>query len=243
MLEMEAAAGIRNGVDEPETSMEARPELLVAVAGALQAMVGAMISRLMHKCSSRCLQFRRVVQEQSSSREETLMCASSRDSRAAKSGKGRTIKCKHTCEHHQEVVHSWTWRNELVALVFAQLPLPHIFRLCESSEAWSAMSSLSSIPSGALSERFPKLVVLLGWGPATKQFTATIYGHESQEWLRSAACNGDATQWCSETRNIHHQKTRLRDMSATQRPSPQPSFLMVTSRDRSCASFNAVQLR
>ena len=202
MLEVEAAAaGInRNGVDEPgrAVSVEVRRELLLDVAGTVKEMVGAWVSDINSNAQVQKLmaagehpgELMNIPKhdQQSSSLGGTLVCNSSRvDSRAGKRGKGLTTLCKHSCEHHQEVVDPRVWRNlpqELVELVFAKLPLDAILGLCDVSRAWCAMSRSSSF-CGLFSARFPKLFGLLGMGRVGSIYslTTTIYDEESNKWL------------------------------------------------------------
>ncbi|KAG0584463.1 hypothetical protein KC19_3G211800 [Ceratodon purpureus] len=202
MLEVEAAAaGInRNGVDEPgrAVSVEVRRELLLDVAGTVKEMVGAWVSDIRSNAQVQKLmaagehhgELMNIPKhdQQSSSLGGTLVCNSSRvDSRAGKRGKGLTTLCKHSCEHHQEVVDPRVWRNlppELVELVFAKLPLDAILGLCDVSRAWCAMSRSSSF-CGLFSARFPKLFGLLGMGRVGSSYSlnTTIYDEESNKWL------------------------------------------------------------
>ena len=102
----------------------------------------------------------------SPSSEEMQVCISNKDSRTATRSTGKCQgMCTYTCAHHPELVDSGLWRRspqELVELVFAILPLPRIFELCESPKAWSALSKSSNFRQ-ACSEGHPKLSGLVGF--------------------------------------------------------------------------------
>lgn len=110
---------------------------------------------------------------------------SSKATRAAVKGE---VICKHSCEHHPEVVDPRLWRKlpqELVELVFAKLPLPQIIQLCESSKAWLTMTKSANFGE-ACSRRYPQLFGLLGWNPHGKEMWTIMYdieSNEAKEWV------------------------------------------------------------
>ena len=175
-LELEAAAAIGNGSDGHETSgsVEVRPELLLDVAGALKDMVGTLVSDI--KANSQVQELMPVIQkasvathhacfqdfmkipkhQQFPSYEETLVCTSSRHSREAKraaAGRDQSVVCRHSCEHHQEVVDPWLWRNSSQELWSSSFQNS----LCFISSINTSFSALRRCHSSPLSaERSPK---------------------------------------------------------------------------------------
>lgn len=114
------------------------------------------------------------------------MRISSEDSRIAKRAavKGE-VMCKHSCEHHGEVMDPRLWRNlpqELVELIFAELPLPRILELCECSKAWLTMTN-----SLALLAKFVQNATLNSsgyWDGISMARWTTMYDIKSKEWHR-----------------------------------------------------------
>lgn len=136
----------------------------------------------------------------SPSSEEMQVCISNKDSRTATRSTGKCQgMCTYTCAHHPELVDSGLWRRlpqELVELVFAILPLPRIFELCESSKAWSALSKSSNFRQ-ACSEGHPKFSRLVGFNCHFESTWTRIHDIES-EWLcieQTCLPGGDGTNY------------------------------------------------
>ncbi|KAG0582857.1 hypothetical protein KC19_3G091600 [Ceratodon purpureus] len=93
--------------------------------------------------------------------------------------------CAHFCSHHPHIVNPGIWSKlmeDLVVQVFARLPIPRIIELRKCSEAWSAMSDLSSF-KGAFAEANPILFGLLGWdADLDKIFCTRFFDVTTKEW-------------------------------------------------------------
>ena len=95
------------------------------------------------------------------------------------------VGCRHSCEHHPELMDRSLWSTlpqELVELVLARLPMQQLVELCKCSQVWSALSKSPDFRREC-SKRHPKLFGLVGWKEYPGRTVSTVvYDIESNDW-------------------------------------------------------------
>jgi hypothetical protein len=93
--------------------------------------------------------------------------------------------CRHTCEHHPELMDRSLWSTlpqELVELVLARLPMQQLVEICRCSQLWSIIAKSPEFRHEC-SKRHPKLFGLVGWKEHPGRTVCTVvYDIETNDW-------------------------------------------------------------
>ncbi|KAG0599075.1 hypothetical protein M758_12G125700 [Ceratodon purpureus] len=140
--------------------------------------------------------------------ESKMACNSAIDLKVAKRVSLKTLQvgCRHTCEHHAELMDRSLWSKlpkELLELVLACLPMPQLVEICRCPERWSILSKSPDFRHEC-SKRHPKIFGLVGrkWNPG-RTLRTVVYDIKSNDWCYRELGSGFPPSILSDARHAY----------------------------------------